>query len=436
MLSRTPWLSAWFPVLLAAPLVSQRASPVDRQLVAAGLWAEARYNYAYWDAVRANWDSAFAATVTFTGERPAPSDQQFVHRLRRWGALLHDGQLEILPPAAIANRIARPPLALRSIERRPFIMDYVTNDEMRVARPERLAEILAVQGVPAAEWIRDSILPEIPAATEASRWDRAVAQMLEGERGTAVHLLLRLPGGQERGASVTRSMGPLERPALEADTLPDGAIWVQVNSLADPDVLRLFDRALGDAPREGLRHRGLILDLRETIGTGTGGGGGGREQAYALLSRLIERPFLGSRRRVPQYRADSLSDWLSLPADTIWPPVRRERIAYTGPVVVLISPRTGGAAEDLVVAFQTGGRGPTMGETSAGSTGKTATLTLPAGWKLRLTVSRDAFPDGKEFMPIGIAPQFPVEVRVADVLAGRDAVLDRARAYLSDAARR
>jgi C-terminal processing protease CtpA/Prc len=162
----------------------------------------------------------------------------------------------------------------------------------------------------------------------------------------------------------------------------------------------------------------------------------GREQAYALLSRLIERPFLGSRRRVPQYRPDSLTPWISVPSDTIWPPVQRERIAYTGPVVVLISPRTGGAAEDFVVAFQAGGRGPSVGESSAGSTGRTAALTLASGWKLRVTVSRDAFPDGKEFVPAGIAPQFPVEVRVDDVLAGRDAVLDRARAYLSDAARR
>ena len=436
---RTPWLSAWFPVLLAAPLIAQRANPVERQLVAAGLWAEARYNYAYWDAVRANWDSAFAATVTYAGQRPPPTDLQFFRQLRRWAALLHDGQLDIQPPAAIASRVARPPLALRSIERRPFIMDYVMNDEMRVARPERLAEILAVQGVPAAEWIRDSVLPEIPAATETSRWDRAVAQMLEGDRGTALHLLLRLPGGAERGASVTRSMtllggrSALERPALEADTLPDGAIWVRVYSFADPDALGQFDRALGDAPREGVRHRGLILDLRETVGGGTVTG---REQAYAFLSRLIERPFLGSRRSIPEYRPDSLGGWLSVPSDTIWPPVRRERIAYTGPVVVLISPRTRGAAEDFVAAFQAGGRGPSIGESSAGSTGKTATLTLSSGWRLRVTVSRDAFPDGREFVPTGIAPQFPVEVRVEDILAGRDAVLDRARAYLTDAARR
>src|SRR5438045_6912734 len=108
MPSRTPWLFVWFPALLCFPLAAQRLAPVDRQLVAAAVWAEARYNYAYWDAVRANWDSAFAATVTYVGVRPAPSDPQFLHRLRRWTALLHDGQLEILPPAAIANRVARP----------------------------------------------------------------------------------------------------------------------------------------------------------------------------------------------------------------------------------------------------------------------------------------------------------------------------------------
>src|SRR2546422_723618 len=289
MSSRTPWLSAWFPALLVAPLVAQRAAPVDRQLVAAGVWAEARYNYAYWDAARANWDSAFAATVTYAGERPPPTDVQYFHR--------------------------------------------------------------------------------------PSRWARAVAQMLEGERGTALHLLLRLPGGAERGVSVTRSTAldgrsPLDRPALDADTLPDGVIWVRVNSFADPDVLTKFDRALGDAAREGVRHRGLILDLRETTWTAIG-----REQAHALLARLVERPFLTLRRRIPLYRADSLSGWGNMPSDTIWPPVRRERLAYTGPVVVLSSTRTAGAAEDFLVAFQAGGRGPLLGGTSARPTGETARLT-------------------------------------------------------------
>src|SRR6266700_4742619 len=65
---------AFFGVFPALPVLlsAQQPAGVDRQLVAARLWLEARYNYAYWDGVRANWDSAFAATVTFAGERPPP----------------------------------------------------------------------------------------------------------------------------------------------------------------------------------------------------------------------------------------------------------------------------------------------------------------------------------------------------------------------------
>ncbi|MDP3909379.1 MAG: S41 family peptidase [Gemmatimonadales bacterium] len=423
-------------------LAAQRQlSAVERQRIVAGVWAEARYNYAYWDAVTADWDSAFAALTTFSASRAAASDVSVLRRLRRWVALLNDGQAEVLPPAALAGRIARPPLALRSIERRPFIIDYATNDEMRVARPERLAEIVAVQGVPAAVWIRDSVLPEIPGGTEAGRWDRAVARMLEGDRGTALHLRLRLPGGEERGASVTRSVSlaarwPLERPALEADVLPDGVLWVRINSLADAYVVSRFERVL-DERRATPAPRGVVLDLRETTWTP-----GGREAGYAILARLVDRPFVTARWRTPQYRPayrgadapDSAGAWLAAPSDTVRP--QGPRPLFTGPVAILSSPRTAGPAEDLLVAFRNGSRGPIVGEPSAGSTGQTLVLPLAASWQLRLTVTRDAFPDGTEFVRTGIAPELAVPVTVDDVLAGRDAALDRARAYVAAAPRR
>src|SRR5207237_3994336 len=121
--------------------------------------------------------------------------------------------------ASLRRRIARPPLLLESVEQRPLIREYAENDEMRVARPERLAEIVAVQGVPAESWIRDSVLPETSAATPTDRWQRAVQWMLQGEKGTSLHLLVRVPGGDPRGLSVTRSLSlndrwPLDPPAF------------------------------------------------------------------------------------------------------------------------------------------------------------------------------------------------------------------------------
>lgn len=405
---------------------------VERARLAAALWSEARYNLPAWDRVRADWDSGFADVLGLAATRQ--SDVSFYRRLRRLVALLGDGQAAALPPPAVASRMARPPMVLRAVERRAFLVDYVENDELRVARPERNAEITAVQGIPAYVWIRDSVLPEVAAASDAARWDRAVTRMLDGEKGTALHLQLRVPGGDERGASVTRSVAytdrfPLTPPALQVDTFPDGVVWVRLTSFANPDIVRSFDRAFPDFA--GVR--GLILDLRDHDGAG-----GGRETGYRILGRLIDRPLVTSGWRTPQYRPayrgqdmpDSSGAWFAAPPDTL--PPRGDLPVYAGPIAVLAGLRTAGAAEDLLVALRNAGRGPIIGEASAGSAGQMGEFRLYKDWRLRLTVTRDAFPDGTEIQGRGIAPEIPVAVKVSEFLAGKDPVLDRARSYITE----
>lgn len=430
------WWCTCAAALLAAPVAAQQLTPVERARVAAALWSEARYNVPAWDRIRADWDSGFADLLGASSVRE--SDVSFYRRLRRFVALLGDGQAAVIPPPSVGARLARPPMALRAVERRPFLVDYLEDDEMRVARPERNAEITEVQGIPAEEWIRDSVLPEIPGASDAARWDRAVARMLDGEKGTALHLRLRLPDGEERGASVTRSVAltartPLTPPALQVDTLPDGVVWVRLTSFADPDVSRAFDRAFPDF--SGLR--GLILDLRDHDGAG-----GGRETGYRILGRLEARPLLTPRRRTPQYRPayrgqeapDSSGAWFEVPPDPI--PPRHDLPVFNGPIAVLASHRTAGAAEDLLVAYRNAGRGPIIGQTSAGSVGQVGEFRLFKEWRLRLTVTRDALPDGTEIQGAGIAPELPAAARVPDFLAGRDPALERARSAVRDEAAR
>lgn len=429
MPSRLVWIPA--AVLAVAPASAQQLGPVERARVAAALWSEARYNAPAWDRMRSAGDSALMALLGTASERQ--SDLVFFRRLRRFVALLADGQAAVLPPTSVAARWGRPPLVLRGVERRPFLVDYAENDELRVARPARNAEIIAVQGIPAEQWIRDSVLPEIAGANGAARWELAVSRMLDGEKGTALHLQLRLPGGEERGASVTRSVSlterwPLAPPPLQIDTLPDGIVWVRMTSFADPDVARRFDRALPDFARV----RGVILDLRDHEGTG-----GGRETGYRILGRLVGRALVTSRWRTPQYRPayrgqdmpDSSGAWFTAPPDTV--PARTDLPVFTGPVAILASPRTGGTAEDMLVAFREAGRGPIVGRPSAGSPGQVGEFRLYKDWRLRLTVTRDAFPDGGDIQGVGVAPEVPVTEKVSDFLAGRDATLDWARDYIT-----
>jgi len=392
---------AWLVATPLAPLAAQQLTATERASAVATVWAEARYNFAYWDRVRADWDSALAANLKLAAE--PQSDLLFWRRLRRLVALLADGQSSVIPPPAVRSRIARPPLLLASVERRPFIVDYAENDEMRVARPDRLGEILAIHGIPAEVWLRDSVLPEISAATPADRWQRAVAWMLQGEKGTTLQLLLRVPGGGERGVSVTRSVSlndrwPLDPAPFAVESLPGNVVVVRLNSLGDPDEVRRFDRAFPDFG--GVQ--GLVVDLRRAAG-------GRSELGYQILGRLAGGPLLAARWKTPEHRA----------------------VFRGGPIAVLAGSATAGAAEDFLVAFRATGRGVIVGERSAGSPGDAAAFPLPKGWTVQFSVSHHAAPDGSEFAGTGVAPDLPVAPTVRDLLARADPALDKAKAYVS-----
>src|SRR2546423_1096052 len=85
-------------VVIPGATRAQQLSAADRAVAVARLWAEARYNEAAWDLVRADWDSALAANLTLADLRQP--DALFFRRLRRMLALLGDGQAAIRPPAS------------------------------------------------------------------------------------------------------------------------------------------------------------------------------------------------------------------------------------------------------------------------------------------------------------------------------------------------
>jgi C-terminal processing protease CtpA/Prc len=109
---------------------------------------------------------------------------------------------------------------------------------------------------------------------------------------------------------------------------------------------------------------------------------------------------------------------------------RRDHPPYGGPIALLASSGTSGAAEDLLAAFRAAGRGVIIGEPSAGSVGDIATFALPKNWSVQFPVTRHSFPDGTDYAGLGVKPDLLVVPTVDDLLAGNDPVLERAREYL------
>src|SRR5438445_556488 len=207
-----------FPVFVSA----QQLSPADRQLIVVKLWAEARANYAYWDRVHADWDSALTADLALAQGRA--TDRQFFRALRRLLALLGDGESDVRAPGAVQARVARPPIELRAVERRPFIIDYAPNDEMRIARPERLADPDIVR-------LFDHAFPDFANVT-GMILDLREHGGGSGGREAGYQILARLT---DRPFLTSRWRTPQYRPAYRGQDMPDSAgAWFT----APPDTIR------------------------------------------------------------------------------------------------------------------------------------------------------------------------------------------------------
>ncbi len=77
-------------------------------------------------------------------------------------------------------------------------------------------------------------------------------------------------------------------------------------------------------------------------------------------------------------------------------------------------------------------RGEIIGEPTAGSTGQPLVFGLPGGGGARVCTCYTTYPDGKEFVGIGIQPDVLVHPTIKDVRAGRDTVLRAALDKLTE----
>jgi C-terminal processing protease CtpA/Prc len=99
-------------------------------------------------------------------------------------------------------------------------------------------------------------------------------------------------------------------------------------------------------------------------------------------------------------------------------------------VVLLTSARTYSSAEEFAATFSAMGRGKIVGEPTGGSTGNPLMFALPGGGSALICTKHNRHPNGGEFVGVGVKPDIPVKVTIADVCAGRDPVLEAALEYL------
>jgi len=100
--------------------------------------------------------------------------------------------------------------------------------------------------------------------------------------------------------------------------------------------------------------------------------------------------------------------------------------AYRGKLAIIVDEASGSASEVFAAAMQDRGRAVVVGRTSYGGVLNSTQQPLPTGGVLQYPHSDMTTPKGNRVEGRGVVPDIPVELRRADLLAGRDTVLERA----------
>lgn len=402
--------------------VAERVAGLSR------LWSEARDGFVWFDQVPdLDWDQAYLDFIPMVLE--TEDTASYYRVLMRFAALLQDGHSSVTPPQALhAQFFSRPPLRSALVDADVVIME-IRSPVLEALGLDVGDRVIAIDGQEVHAHAAVTWGPLVAASTAQ---DRAVRlydyRLLAGAADVPVSLRLGKADGREIEVEIPRNRygrtGP--PPSESFQVRSDGVAVLSAGQFGSDAALKLFEAnldAIMAAP-------GLILDLR-------GNGGGSTLHGWDILTWLSAKPLQGTRAR---HRVGDGLDRARSGAQTAlrWRelgggPYRRERArVFAGPVAMLIDARTYSAAEDTAAAFRLMQRGVIIGEPSGGSSGQPLFFDLPGGGSARICVKRDEYPDGSTFVGVGVLPDIEVRATLDDIRSGRDPVMERALAYLTE----
>ena len=392
------------------------------------LWSEVKYNFSNFDLVPdVNWDAAYLEFLPKV--RRTKSTIEYYRVLQEMSARLRDGHTDVTVPNEIKDEIsAKPAIRTRLIEDKVMITE-IYDPVLRQYGIETGQEIIEIDGIPVKQYAEQRVKPYQSVSTKQMLdWFAYELRLLGGSSKIPVKLTVKDVGGKTFEKTLNRLTGA-ERakfskspPPFEFKVLPGNVAYVALNTFGDNQAAEMFEKNFDEIAKSNA----LIVDVREN-------GGGNSGVGYRVLSHLTDKPFStwGGYMRQLNSTVRAWGQPQSLSGAEIGGEVSPNgKKLYAKPVIVLTSPRTASAAEDFTVAYSQMKRGLIIGEPTAGSTGQPLHFSLPGGGAARVTTMRLRFRDGREFIGKGVQPDKAVFPTIADFRAGRDTVLEAARAQL------
>ncbi len=397
------------------------------------VWSEAKFNFPYFDRIPdVDWDAKVQEYIPRVMK--TDSLDGYYDLLMEFAALLKDGHTQVMPPwMFVKPGYDHPPLELQVVEGRFYVARTGETEEIRTQKIFPGLEVLEIgDDVPIQTYFEENVLRLSSWGTKQADETIGLIGIFSGPRDTQVSLKVKDPDGTIRRVSLTRNSSEkagnafqwrwvrwfMFDPPVETKMVNPDICYIKVSNFGNEKVMEEFQTVFDRL--DLARIKGIILDVRYNPG-------GDSANGDSLTSFLTDQPLKAEKWKslsyVPAYRSwGRPTGWLEGAQPVIEP---RDGKRFSGPLVILTGPGTHSAAEDFLVPFQYAKRAILVGEKTAGSTGNPIRIPLPGGGMFTVVSLRAMFPDGREFVGIGISPDVDVHPTPKDLLTGTDPVLQK-----------
>lgn len=415
------------------------------------LWQEANYNFVYLEKIdRQKWDATYREMIKTVQQ--TKNDYEYYRELQRFYAHLKDGHTFIFLPKSMDSLVytdmfGEYRIFLKNIENKAIVTHV--NESKKTEIPPG-SEIIEVNGLPTQDYIQQFVAPYISSSSDFVLRDESVTNLLRGLKGEQFSIKILAPGGAEKKFSLKHAFTgekeiypPMEeKKLLEFKWIDHQIAYVALNSFKN----RTIDTLFGDILPELQRAKGLVVDLRTNAGGNTNTG-------TDILQYLTNDTILYGGKSITRCHMPSYKAWgrFANPNDTSYwarksylmsqdkyyyafdyypTTYKADKAKINIPTALLIGHNTFSAAEDFLIYADNQKHMLKIGENSYGSTGEALMFDLPGGGFGFVCTVKYTFPDGREFVGIGVKPDIEVKPSIIDFLNGTDPVLDKAKQYL------
>ncbi len=376
------------------------------------------FNGVDWKAVRERYQPRVEA---------ATSDGEFYLILREMVEELHDAHTRFFSPGERERRRKREAVSAG-------VHVYEVEGEIAVAGVDPGSEasragvadgmmVSTIDGKPAADRVAEARAEVGTSSSERATALLTYGRLLLGEPDSTLRLgLVRTDGSRWEVALPRRLVS--DAPKVDTRLLPSGLGYIRFNRFIPPAAsqIRQALKGLRNAP-------GLIIDLR-------GNGGGDLSETARIAGYFFARKtpiarIITRTGKTPAFFMGLAHVPKEFSAGPQGPKGKAGGALYPGPVAVLVNEGTGSGAELFSAALQENSRATVVGRQTCGCVlGILHQRKLKGGGELDVSEVGFTTAQGHRLEGVGVIPDKPVPLTLADLRARRDAALEAAEKVL------